>query len=81
MALKMLNRKSLLHSLVGAALTLLLLGCTVSYKLNGASIDYATTKTIEISDFPLRSAYVWAPMHSMFNNELSDIYKRDGQLR
>ena len=80
MALKMLNRKSLLHSLVGVALTLLLVGCTVSYKLNGASIDYATTKTIEISDFPLRSAYVWAPMHSMFNNELSDIYARQTKL-
>lgn len=69
-----------MHSLVGVALTLLLVGCTVSYKLNGASIDYATTKTIEISDFPLRSAYVWAPMHSMFNNELSDIFARQTKL-
>lgn len=55
--------------------------CSVSYRFNGASIDYATTKTIELGDFPLRSAYVWAPMHSMFNNELSDIYARQTKLK
>ncbi|MBQ7741495.1 MAG: LptE family protein [Bacteroidaceae bacterium] len=59
----------------------LLMACSVSYKFTGSSIDYTTTKTIEISDFPLRSAYVWAPMHSMFNNELSDIYARQTKLR
>lgn len=54
--------------------------CSVSYKFNGASIDYTTTRTIQIADFPLRSAYVWAPMHSMFNNSLSDIYSRQTKL-
>ena len=63
------------------ALILLLAGCSVSYKFTGASIDYTTTKTIEIADFPLRSAYVWTPMHSMFNNELSDIYARQTKLQ
>ena len=63
------------------ALVLLLAGCSVSYKFTGASIDYTTTKTIEIADFPLRSAYVWTPMHSMFNNELSDIYARQTKLQ
>ena len=56
-------------------------GCSVSYKFNGASIDYNTVKTIQFSDFPLRSAYVWAPMHAMFNNELQDIYSRQTKLR
>ena len=30
---------------------LLLNGCTVSYKFNGASIDYTKTKTISVADF------------------------------
>ncbi|MBO4592665.1 MAG: LptE family protein [Bacteroidaceae bacterium] len=76
MALRMLNRIWML-----ALPVLLAVGCTVSYKFTGASIDYATTKTIQIADFPLRSAYVWAPMHSMFNSELSDIYARQTKLQ
>lgn len=64
--------------------------CSVSYKFNGASIDYTKTKTIQIADFPNRSAYIWGPMAPMFNNELKDIFanhtrleqvKRNGDLK
>ena len=55
--------------------------CTVSYKFNGASIDYAKTKTIQITDFPIRSSYVWGPMGPMFNNALKDIYANHTKLR
>ncbi len=60
------------------------------YSFNGASIDYNKTKTIQISDFPLRTNYVWGPMASIFNNQLKDQYanhtkliqvKRNGDLR
>ncbi len=69
---------------------LLLAACSVSYKFNGASIDYTKTKTIQISDFPIRSSYVWGPMANIFNNQLKDQYanhtkliqvKRNGDLR
>lgn len=69
---------------------LLLTSCSVSYKFNGASIDYTKTKTIQIADFPIRSAYVWAPMGPMFNNRLKDEFashtklsqvKRNGDLK
>ena len=69
---------------------LLMMSCSVSYKFNGASIDYAKTKTIQIADFPIRSAYVWGPMAPMFNNELKDQFashtrliqvKRNGDLK
>jgi hypothetical protein len=62
----------------------------VSYKFNGASIDYSKTKTIQISDFPIRSSYVWGPMAPMFNNQLRDEFsahtrlihvKRNGDLK
>ena len=51
-----------------------LTACTVSYKFNGASIDYTKTKTIQIDNFPIRSAYVWAPMQAILQNKLTDLY-------
>lgn len=71
-------------------LAIFLYSCTVSYKFNGASIDYTKTKTIQIADFPIRSSYVWGPMSSIFNNQLKDIFanhtrliqvKRNGDLK
>lgn len=55
--------------------------CSVTYKFNGASINYDEIKTIQISDFPLRTALVWAPMRAMFNNQLQDIYANQTRLR
>lgn len=66
--------------LLGLFLALVLTACSVSYKFNGASIDYSKTKTIQIADFPIRSSYVWGPMGPMFNNELKDIFARNTKL-
>ena len=53
--------------------SLMLVACSVSYGLNGASIDYTKTKTIQIADFPIRSLMkgdteeaVAAGAHAMF---------------
>ena len=67
-------------TVVAALMTLVMASCTVSYKFNGASIDYSKTKTIEIADFPIRSSYVWAPMGSIFNNQLKDIFANHTRL-
>ena len=75
MVWKILNKATVLLLTV-----VLLVGCSVSYKFTSTSIDYTRIKTIEIADFPLRSAYVWAPMHSMFNNELADAYATQTKL-
>ena len=70
--------------------TLGISSCKVSYKFNQSSIDYTKTKTIQIGDFPIRAAYVWGPMASIFNNQLKDQYanhtkliqvKRNGDLK
>ncbi|MBP5771628.1 MAG: LptE family protein [Bacteroidaceae bacterium] len=58
-----------------------LFSCAISYKFNGASIDYEKTKTIQIDPFPIRSSYVWAPMQAIFNNRLTDIYAQQTKLR
>ena len=60
--------------------SLLLISCSVSYKFNGASIDYDKTKSIQIAEVPIRSSYVWAPMASMFNNQLKDQYANHTKL-
>lgn len=67
--------------LYGVLMIGLLVSCSISYKFNGASIDYTKTKTIQIAQFPIRSAYVWAPMQAIFNNELTDVYARQTKLR
>jgi hypothetical protein len=56
------------------------MGCSVSYKFNGASIDYSKTKTIQIADFPIRASYVWGPMGPMFNNRLKDQFANHTRL-
>jgi len=83
------TRNNALKAIALVALTLLT-ACSVSYKFNGASIDYTKTKTIQIADFPNRSSYVWGPMAPLFNNQLKDQYanhtkliqvKRNGDLK
>ena len=80
----------LTNVITAAILMVCLTACSVSYKFNGASIDYSKTKTIQIGDFPIRASYVWGPMASIFNNQLKDQYanhtklaqvKRNGDLK
>ncbi len=64
-----------------AGLLCVLTACTVSYKFNGASINYDKVKTISFENFPNRStAFVWGPMESMFNTALQDIFMRQTRL-
>ena len=79
-----------LYTFCAVIAVIALSACSVSYKFNGASIDYSKTKTIQIADFPIRSSYVWGPMGPMFNNALKDEYanhtkliqvKRNGDLK
>lgn len=82
--------KNRFYSLACLSAVFLLMACSVSYKFNGASIDYSKTKTIQIADFPIRASYVWGPMEALFNNELKDQFanhtkliqvKRNGDLK
>lgn len=71
---------SALLSLLVCIAIITVTSCSISYKFNGASIDYSKTKTIQIADFPIRSSYVWGPMASIFNNQLKDIYANHTRL-
>ena len=60
---------------------MMLSSCSVSYKFNGASIDYTKVKSIQIAEFPIRSNYVWAPMGVMFNNEIKNEFSSHTKLQ
>ncbi len=64
-----------------AALTVLVGGCTISYKFNGAALDYSIYKTIRIGNFPIRAAMVYAPLQPMFENKLADSYTKQTRLQ
>ena len=61
-------------------MSMVLTACSVSYKFNSSSIDYTKTKTITIVDFPIRASYVWAPMQTIVNEQLRDIFSSHTRL-
>ena len=62
------------------AALLLLSSCTISYKFNGASIDYAKIKTITVSDFTNNAALVYAPLAVNLTDGIKDLYQRQTRL-
>ncbi len=71
-------RKRVLHLLL--VLLCLLNACTISYKFNGASIDYSTTKTISIADFPNVAPLVYAPLSANLSDGIRDLFQRQTRL-
>ena len=69
------------HTLALVATLVLMASCSISYKFNGASINYDKVKTITIEEFPNRASYVWGPMAPMFNTDLQDIYVQQTRLQ
>ncbi|WP_195371970.1 MULTISPECIES: LptE family protein [Parabacteroides] len=62
-------------------LGLLLTACSISYKFNGASIDYTKVKTITIKDFPNQAPLVYPQLSQEFTEALKDIYIRQTRLQ
>jgi putative lipoprotein len=59
----------------------MLSACSIKYHFTGTSINYDVIKSIQIDKIPNRAPYGWAPMESMFNNKLQDIYANQTRLR
>lgn len=66
-----------LFCLIGVLAT----ACTISYKFNGASIDYTRIKTITIKDFPNQAPLVFPPLSQKFTEALKDLYTRQTRLQ
>ena len=64
-------------------LTILLIAasCSISYKFNGASIDYTKVKSISISEFPNQAPLVYPPLSQLFTEKLKDKYIRQTRLK
>ena len=56
-------------------------GCRISYKLNGAALDYSVYKTVHIDNFPIRAALVYPPLQQTFENALLDYVTRNTRLQ
>ena len=61
------------------AITVIAQGC-ISYKFNGASIDYNKYKTVSFAPFPIRAALVYPPLQSMFENRMTDMIAQQTRL-
>lgn len=56
-------------------------GCAVSFKFNGASIDYSKTKTISIIEFPNHAELVNPNLSNEFSETVRDQFSRQTRLQ
>ena len=54
--------------------------CTISYKFNGASIDYSKVKTISVADFTNNAALIYPPLAVNLTDGIKDLYQRQTRL-
>lgn len=58
-----------------------LTGCAISFKMNGANIDYQTTHSISIADFPNNAAMVNPTLSNNLSEGIRDLYQRQTRLQ
>lgn len=56
-------------------------GCTVSYKLNSASIDYTVVSSVSVLDFPNQAPMVYPPLSQVLTERMKDIYTTKTRLK
>lgn len=61
-------------------LMLLVASCTVSYRFNGASIDYSQIKTLTISNFNNLAPLVNPSLAPLLNESIRDAYSKQTRL-
>ncbi|MCR4664030.1 MAG: hypothetical protein K5660_01530 [Paludibacteraceae bacterium] len=54
--------------------------CSISYRFNGASIDYSKTRSIGISDFPNHAPLVYPALSNDLSEALRDLFARQTRL-
>lgn len=72
---------TLLPALAALLLLCIPTSCRISYKLNGAALDYTVYKTVAVGNFPIRAALVYPPLQSTFENALLDYISRNTRLQ
>lgn len=69
------------QALCAGLLMLQLAGCSISYKFNGANINYETTHSISIADFPNNAAMVNPTLSNSLSEGIRDIFQRQTRLQ
>ena len=62
-------------------LTILLHSCAISFKMNGANIDYQTTHSISVAEFPNNAAMVYPTLSNSLSEAIRDLYIRNTRLK
>ena len=60
---------------------LALCSCSISYRFNGANINYQTTHTISIADFPNNAPMVNPTLSNNLSEGIRDLYQRQTRLQ
>ena len=63
------------------AVLFVLSGCSISYKFNGANINYQTTHSISIADFPNNAAMVNPTLSTNLSEAIRLLYQRQTRLQ
>ncbi len=63
-----------------ALLVLALAQSCISYKFNGAALDYNKYKTVSFGNIPIRAALVYPPLQQLFQNKLQDVITQQTRL-
>ncbi len=74
-------RHQLIIWLTLVATVVTLSSCMISYRFNGASIDYSKTQSISIADFPNNAAMVNPNLSNNLSEGIRDIYSRQTRLQ
>ncbi len=59
----------------------ILCSCSISYKFNGANINYQTTHSISVADFPNNAALVNPNLSNNLSETIRDLYSRQTRLQ
>ncbi len=76
---KVLSRTKVL--IICSTLLLLIASCSISYKFNGANINYQTTHSISVADFPNNAPMVNPQLSNALTEGIRDLYQRQTRLQ
>ena len=64
-----------------AVIALCAVSCSISYKFNGANINYQTTHSISVADFPNNAPLVNPTLSNNLTEAIRDLYQRQTRLQ
>ncbi len=68
------------RKLLISLMVMLIAQACISYKFNGAALDYNKYKTVSFAQFPIRAALVYPPLQQVFQNKLQDVVNQQTRL-